>query len=260
MRIDAGPDRLVLTAWGRTLAVEVPAGRLATLAILPRLPFGWRPASDHGVAERTWTLVADGATVLAGGGERLGRYDEGAAAVNALLADLELWVAEHARRHVFVHAGCAVLAGRAILVPGRTLAGKSSLTAALVRAGATYWSDEYAVLRPDGRVVPYAREAALRPRDDEGPGSRGGCPSRNWADGPGGGVPPSPWWPTCATTAAVAGRSRRSPPVVSSSPCWTTRRRERPTAWPGAGERQTRRLRCSPSSAPCLTTPAEKGK
>jgi len=73
-------------------------------------------------------------------------------------------------RPVFVHAGCAVLAGRPILVPGRTLAGKSSLTAALVRAGATYWSDEYAVLRPDGRVVPYAREPALRPRDDEGPG------------------------------------------------------------------------------------------
>lgn len=67
MRTDAGPDRLVLTAWGRTLAVEVPAGRLAKLAILPRLPFGWRPGSDHGVAERTWTLVADGATVLAGG-------------------------------------------------------------------------------------------------------------------------------------------------------------------------------------------------
>ena len=35
--------------------------------------------------------------------------------------------------------------GRAIVIPGRTFSGKSTLVAELVRAGATYYSDEYAV-------------------------------------------------------------------------------------------------------------------
>jgi hypothetical protein len=43
------------------------------------------------------------------------------------------------------------------------MSGKSSLTAALVRAGATYYSDEYAVLDPRGLVRPYARALSMRP-------------------------------------------------------------------------------------------------
>jgi hypothetical protein len=87
----------------------------------------------------------------------------GVESAQLLLSELELWVAEHARRYVFVHAGCAVWQGRAIVLPGRTMSGKSSLTAALVRAGATYYSDEYAVLDPSGRVRPYARSLSMRP-------------------------------------------------------------------------------------------------
>ena len=90
---------------------------------------------------------------------------------DALLSDLELWVAEHARPHVFVHAGCVVARGRALLLPGRSRSGKSSLTAALVRAGATYYSDEYAVLDSSGAVRPYARALSIRPYD-------GGAPRR----------------------------------------------------------------------------------
>lgn len=86
---------------------------------------------------------------------------------------LEHWVAEHARGVVFVHAGVVAVDGRALLLPGRSHAGKSTLTAALVRGGAAYLSDEYAVLRPDGRVQAYPRDLALRPRAGEG-----GAPTR----------------------------------------------------------------------------------
>jgi hypothetical protein len=44
--------------------------------------------------------------------------------VELLLSSLELWVAEHAKDRVFVHAGCAVHDGRAIVLPGRTMSGK----------------------------------------------------------------------------------------------------------------------------------------
>jgi hypothetical protein len=48
------------------------------------------------------------------------------------------------------------------LLPGTSFAGKTTLVAALVRAGATYYSDEYAVLDEQGQVHPYARDLQMR--------------------------------------------------------------------------------------------------
>src|SRR5277367_3536052 len=42
-----------------------------------------------------------------------------------------------------VHAGAVLWRGRALLLPGGTHAGKSSLVTELLRRGATYYSDEY---------------------------------------------------------------------------------------------------------------------
>lgn len=77
-------------------------------------------------------------------------------------SDLQLTVAEAARRRVFVHAGVVGWEGRAILIPGRSFSGKTTLVAELVRAGATYYSDEYAVLDREGRVHPYPKPLAVR--------------------------------------------------------------------------------------------------
>jgi hypothetical protein len=51
------------------------------------------------------------------------------------------------------------------VLPGRSRSGKSELVAALVRAGAEYLSDEFAVFDEEGRVHPYARALALRRLD-----------------------------------------------------------------------------------------------
>lgn len=79
-----------------------------------------------------------------------------------LEADIRLRVAEHAKGRVFVHAGVVGWNGRAILIPGRSFSGKSTLVSALVRAGAEYYSDEYAVLDARGRVHPYLKPVSLR--------------------------------------------------------------------------------------------------
>jgi hypothetical protein len=57
-------------------------------------------------------------------------------------------------------------------MPGRSGSGKSRLVEALVRAGASYYSDEYAVLDKWGRVHPYL--APLTRRGEEGE------PCRKW--------------------------------------------------------------------------------
>ena len=142
----------------------------ALAALLERLPPGWKPASARTV-ERLYSLVVGGngdgrvrrLNVLYGDAERLARTRQLDEALELFASDVQLYVAETARRRVFVHAGVVGWRGRAIVMPGRSFSGKSTLTAALVRAGATYFSDEYAVLDRGGRVHPFPKPLALRP-------------------------------------------------------------------------------------------------
>jgi hypothetical protein len=46
--------------------------------------------------------------------------------------------------------------------PGPSLSGKTTLVAALVRAGALYFSDEFAFLDEDGLVYPYPRPLSVK--------------------------------------------------------------------------------------------------
>jgi hypothetical protein len=61
-----------------------------------------------------------------------------------------------------VHAGAVLWNGQALLLPGKTHAGKSSLVAELLRRGATYFSDEYALIDSEGRAHPYPRPLLMR--------------------------------------------------------------------------------------------------
>lgn len=85
--------------------------------------------------------------------------------IDALVDDLHLSIALHATDDVFVHAGVVAWNGVAILFPGRSLAGKSTLVHELVRAGATYLSDEYARITITGEIAPYPRPLQLRTAD-----------------------------------------------------------------------------------------------
>jgi hypothetical protein len=71
-------------------------------------------------------------------------------------------VAEHAPEYMFLHAGVVAWEDRALLLPGVSHAGKSTLVAELVRAGATYYSDEFALLDSEGRVHPFTRDIRMR--------------------------------------------------------------------------------------------------
>lgn len=101
-----------------------------------------------------WVASIDGAEAF--------RSDSIDAVTAHLTRDLRRYIGEFAPRRVFIHSGVVVVDGRAILVPGRTFTGKSTLVAALVSAGATYYSDEYAVLDDRGRVRPFAKPISLR--------------------------------------------------------------------------------------------------
>lgn len=76
--------------------------------------------------------------------------------------EVMLHVAGYAPGYVFVHAGVVAWHGRGLLLPGTSFAGKTTLVAELVRAGAAYYSDEYALIDARGLVHPYPRPLALR--------------------------------------------------------------------------------------------------
>ena len=73
-------------------------------------------------------------------------------------------IAEFAVGKVFLHAGVVGWKGRAIVIPATSFSGKTTLVAELVKRGAQYYSDEYAVLDAEGKVEPFP-EMAFVARD-----------------------------------------------------------------------------------------------
>ena len=96
------------------------------------------------------------------GGELVAEVADRDAVVDELASAIDFAVAEHATERVYLHAGVVAWGDRAIVVPGRSLSGKTTLVAALVRAGATYLSDEFAPIDREGRVWPHARPLSVR--------------------------------------------------------------------------------------------------
>jgi hypothetical protein len=163
---------ICFVAYGRRIGI-----RANTADVLDRLealfPPGWRPAASP-VVEHIYSLIAGGNgspptirrfNLLYAGPARLARTLDLDEVLRLLESDLQLYVAEMARRRLFMHAGVVGWRGGAIVIPGRSFTGKTTLVTALLRAGASYYSDELAVFDPHGRVHPFPKALSLRDED-----------------------------------------------------------------------------------------------
>jgi hypothetical protein len=129
--------------------------------LLDRMPPGAAPTSSRTMS-RTYafrtlppTLAeSDVSFLLLVDGRPLIRSSDPSEIADAFEEDLKWLVADRSPRKVFLRAGVVGWRDRAILVPGGPRSGKSTLVRALVACGATYFSDEYAVLE-GGTVEPY---------------------------------------------------------------------------------------------------------
>jgi hypothetical protein len=155
--------RIELEAYGVPLRVGTSSAEL-----LPRienlLPPRWRRIETDDEDVQHFSLVtADGISyrVDYGDGSVAGSSDL-AVALDVLDSHIRAHIALHAPKHIFVHAGVVAHNERTIVIPGPSFSGKTTLVAELVRAGATYYSDEYAVLDESGLVHPYAKPLSLR--------------------------------------------------------------------------------------------------
>ena len=167
-------DGVCFVAFGLRIGIRVNSPE-ALGPVLDLLPPGWRPAQSP-IVDRIYSLVAGGTdptakvrrfNLLYVGSARLARSMDLARVFEILETDLQLYVAEMARRRLFVHAGVVGWGGQAIVIPGRSFSGKTTLVEELLRLGATYYSDEYAVFDSRGRVHSYPRPPSLRVGDTD---------------------------------------------------------------------------------------------
>lgn len=138
--------------------------------VCEHLPHDWK-STTSATFDRVYSLATEKGPrrnsrrvhVLHGGDDlELARSDDLDVVMERFESDVRIFVAEMAKHRVFVHAGVVAWKGKAIVIPGRSYSGKSTLVAELVRAGATYYSDEYAVFDSRGRVHPFAKPLELR--------------------------------------------------------------------------------------------------
>ncbi len=157
-------------AYGTLFGLRATTTALATQACAA-LPIGWHPAPDVAPAGIIWYDLdeverGDG-YALSCDREPLGTYRTPVDLISAFAQHAELLMAERATTHLFVHAGVVSWQGQAILIPGRSFSGKTTLVKALLDAGAVYYSDEFAILDPHGLVHPYPRPLAVRTPDGQ---------------------------------------------------------------------------------------------
>ena len=186
--------------------------------LAPHLPPGWRPCASPEVDQifSVWVSPRGARARTVGrvyaGGQRRALATDLAQAFAVLESEIRQSVAAAARGRTFVHAGVVGWRGRAILVPGRSRSGKTTLVAELVEGGGLVPLGRVRRPRP-ARARPPLREVALDPR--------GGCARhdavrRRHAEELGG---------SCGDAAAAgrAGRAREHRPGAAWRPATLTR-------------------------------------
>lgn len=104
--------------------------------------------------DRTFKIIKNGETQS----EDLGISE----LFRTLESKIRLTIAEHAPEFVFLHAGVVEYQGRAILIPGRSFSGKTSLVVELIKNGCRYLSDEYAIIDRESLVRCFPKTLSVR--------------------------------------------------------------------------------------------------
>ena len=160
------------SAYGLRFGLRVNDAAILDVACAA-VPLGWQ-AAPSGQVDVLYSLrVAPPSQgqpnehLLSCGSALIARALDLEAVLTAFNKHAELLTAYRAQDCLFVHAGVVGWQQRAIVIPGRSFSGKTTLVKALVEAGASYYSDEFAILDGQGLVHPYPLPLALRGEDGQ---------------------------------------------------------------------------------------------
>lgn len=143
-----------LLQWGKDLATRALVGRLRSVT---------------GVEEfsRVFHISMDdtGQTIIKLNGNLEGEHHDRESMRRFIDAMIRAAVAETAPEQMFIHAGAVAWKGKGIILPATSFAGKSTIVAELVRLGAEYYSDDYAIFDRNGMLHPFPRTISMRTDD-----------------------------------------------------------------------------------------------
>jgi hypothetical protein len=127
-------------------------------SVLPDIDYRVEPLHDA----LSWRVLRGKAEIASGPPD---------AVLRKVIDSLHFDVALHAREASFLHASVVRWEGRLLVFPGRSRSGKSTLAAFFAEGGAIYYSDEYAPVDAEGRILAYPKPISLRPDMSERFGS-----------------------------------------------------------------------------------------
>jgi hypothetical protein len=158
------------TIFGVQIGIRVSRPEMLE-SLMSHLPVGWSPIRSS-EAERLYSVIAaDGAGLqqsvprlnfLFANAQQLARTTQWEELCEAFESDVCSYVGRSTRTWLFVHAGVVGWKRCAVVIPGRSHSGKTTLVQALLEAGGTYYSDEFAVFDQEGRVHPFPRWLSVR--------------------------------------------------------------------------------------------------
>lgn len=147
------------------LTVTVAGDDERILGVLDRYVLPWLPRQQAQAADLVLTVTSrleEGCYRLCRGRKVLASSERMPGLFRLLQWALDDAIIRHLSGRVAVHAGVVVWCGTAILLPGKSGVGKTTLVHELVRQGAEYSSDEYALIGADGLVHPWPRPLMMR--------------------------------------------------------------------------------------------------
>jgi hypothetical protein len=156
------PYCATVRCFGVTLGLRA-ASRAQLRRFAQAWPYGCEPC-DATHCERWYAVIEtpQHRWRLYANSRKVAECDDAAELKRRLRAHAQLFIAATSEQYVFIHAGVVAWNEQAIVIPGRSYSGKTTLVAEFVKAGATYYSDEYALLDQEGRVHPYPRPLSVR--------------------------------------------------------------------------------------------------
>lgn len=159
------PYETTRTYWGWTVRISCEGEELfqRVLFQLPPPPSEDPESRHRNTVNAHFTLThQSNAYELRLNGEIVASHERRDIILAVLENKFQMDLATNAPDAVFVHAGVVAKRDRCVVLPGKSYSGKSTLVHALSKQGATYFSDEFAVIDKHGWIHPYRRPITIR--------------------------------------------------------------------------------------------------
>jgi hypothetical protein len=109
-----------------------------------------------------WNIDDSGEDALYDGDTEVARRADTQRLTALLDTCVRMAIGEDSPNFLLIHAGVVGWHSRAMVFPANSYSGKTTLVAELVKRGAVYYSDEYAVIDEHGQVHPYPKPLSMR--------------------------------------------------------------------------------------------------